>query len=68
MAKCPRDFVTADLFDGRVSRPVRSMASEIRRTDFTNVPVEVVEELCAWCGVDRAGGCGACSDLKYLER
>lgn len=62
------DHVTPDLFDGRVSEPVRSRTCEIRRSDFRSVSLEVVEELCAWCGVDRAGGCGACSDLKAVTR
>lgn len=68
MTKCASDHVTPDLFNGRVSEPVRLVACEVRRRDFRLVPVEVVEELCAWCGVDRAGGCGACSDLKQAER
>lgn len=67
MTKCASDHVTPDLFDGRVSEPLRSRASEIRRRDFRLVPVVVADELCAWCGVDRAGGCGACSDLTAVE-
>lgn len=68
MAKCAADCVTPDLFDGSVGEPVRSRASEIRRRDFSAVAVEVVDELCEWCGVDRAGGCGACSDLKVARK
>ena len=68
MTKCPSDHATPDRFDGRVSVPVRSWASAVRRRDFRSVPVEVIEELCEWCGVDRKGGCGACSDLKSVER
>lgn len=68
MTKCPSDHATPDLFDGRVSEPVRSSASQIRRRDFRAVSLDVVDELCAWCGVDRAGGCGACSDLKAVTR
>jgi len=40
------------------------MPLDVRRADVTMVPAEVVAELCTWCGVDRVGGCGACSDLK----
>jgi hypothetical protein len=68
MTKCTSDHATPDLFDGRVSVPVRSREFAIRRRDFRTVPVELVEELCGWCGVDRKGGCGARSDLKSVER
>jgi len=44
--------------------PEVGMPLDVRRADVTMVPAEVVAELCTWCGVDRVGGCGACSDLK----
>lgn len=62
------DFWTVDLFDGSV-RERRRVAVE-RRAVRSEVACEVVdpEEVCQWCGVDRAGGCGACSDLKAGTR
>ena len=68
MAKSPTDYVTPDLFDGRTSVPPRRMPIDVRRRDMRAVPVEVADEICGWCGVDRAGGCGACSDLRVVER
>jgi hypothetical protein len=68
VAKCPADRSTVDLFGGFVGPVVRVMPLDVRRRDVATVAVEVVDELCAWCGVDRAGGCGACSDLRYLTR
>lgn len=68
MAKCPSDFVTPDLFNGRVSSPRVSMPESVRRRPLRSESSAVVAELCEWCGVDRAGGCGACSDLKYDAR
>lgn len=44
------------------------MPLDVRRPDVSSLPPEVVQELCAWCGVDRAGSCGACSDLRVVER
>lgn len=68
MAKCERDFWTRDLFDGHVSSPRRLMPADVRRVPRASVPVKLQDELCAWCGVDRAGGCGACSDLEKVAR
>jgi hypothetical protein len=68
MAKCAAEVVTPDLFDGHLSVPVVVRAADVRRRDYRSVPVAVVAELCEWCGVDRAGGCGACSDLKHSTR
>lgn len=64
MAKCSADYVTPDIWTGQVTEPVVSRATEVRRREWLCVSVEVVDELCEWCGVDRKGGCGACSDLK----
>jgi hypothetical protein len=68
VAKSESDYRTLDLFDGRVSSPRRVMPADVRRVPRAAVRVEFELELCAWCGVDRAGGCGACSDLKYRTR
>lgn len=46
----------------------RPMPLDVRRPDVSGLPAEVVQELCAWCGVDRAGSCGACSDLRVVKR
>lgn len=64
MSKRPVDHVVHDLLNGPAGDVSRVCAVEVRRRDFCSVPIDVVDELCAWCGVDRAGGCGACSDLK----
>jgi len=64
MAKCPADVSTIDLFDPDAPIIRRGSVAEVRRRDVSSLSVEVVAELCVWCGVDRAGGCGACSDLK----
>lgn len=58
-----------DLFDGcEVVALSRPMPLDVRRPDVSSLPAEVVSELCAWCGVDRAGSCGACSDLRAVKR
>jgi len=64
MAKCPADVCTIDLFDPDTTVVKRGSVAQVRRRDVSSLSVEVVAELCVWCGVDRAGGCGACSDLK----
>jgi len=46
----------------------RAMPLDVRRPEVSSLPPEVVKELCAWCGVDRAGSCGACSDLRVVKR
>lgn len=56
-----------DLFDG-CECPSGAMPLDVRRPDVSSLPPEVVAELCAWCGVDRAGSCGACSDLRVRKR
>lgn len=48
--------------------PSEPMPLDVRRPDVSSLPPEVVAELCEWCGVDRAGGCGACSDLRVVKR
>lgn len=62
--KCDADVQTVDMFDGETGRPVRSSIAKIRRHDRFSLSVRVIQELCTWCGADRVGGCGACSDLK----
>lgn len=63
------DFSTPDLFDGRTRKPVvKRNAAVLRGLSRMSLPVEVEVQVCGWCGVDRAGGCGACSDLPYVKR
>lgn len=68
MAKCEADFKTVDMFDGKVGKRVRSVVAQVRRRDVQSLSVKVRAELCAWCGVDRVGSCGACSDLRSHQR
>jgi len=55
-------------FEPVVSERGTPMPLDVRRPDVSSLPPEVVKELCAWCGVDRAGSCGACSDLRAVKR
>ena len=55
-------------FEPVVSEHGTPMPLDVRRPDVSGLPAEVVQELCAWCGVDRAGSCGACSDLRVVKR
>jgi hypothetical protein len=67
MAKCRADVKTVDMFHPNLECRQGTIA-EIRRVDVSRLSVEVVAELCVWCGVDRVGGCGACSDLKAVAQ
>jgi hypothetical protein len=68
VAKRRSDGVVHDLFGDDEPRHDRVMPLDVRRRDVSSLPAEVIEELCAWCGVDRAGSCGACSDLRVKKR
>jgi hypothetical protein len=60
--------VLTDDFEPLVFGHGSPMPLDVRRRDVSSLPREVVDELCAWCGVDRAGSCGACSDLRVVKR
>jgi hypothetical protein len=62
------DCVTPDLFGVDAPTLKRVMPLDVRRRDVSTLAPEIVEQLCAWCGVDRAGSCGACSDLRAEQR
>lgn len=69
MSKRLLDVDFPDVFDGCEVVPLsRPMPFDVRRPDVSSLPPEVVAELCVWCGVDRAGSCGACSDLRVVKR
>lgn len=71
VAKSDCDYATPDLFDGRVNERVRRTRAESVRSASkarAHAPWWFAVEVCEWCGVDRAGGCGACSDLKFVEK
>lgn len=55
-------------FEPVATKPGTPMPLDVRRRDVSSLPRHVVDELCAWCGVDRAGSCGACSDLRVVKR
>lgn len=56
------DCVTLDLFsDGARAC---SLPVDVRERPDSKSVVDV----CPWCGVDRAGGCGVCSDVVAVKR
>ena len=62
---CVQSGAVASLdFVPRVFGPARPLPDDVRVCPHG----DDVPELCAWCGVDRVGSCGACSDLSAVER